>query len=112
MRLSPDLLFRTGEARLLAGDERVLAALAKSVGKLPHNVRVTGHGDRFFLPSRRYPSNRRLAMARASAACAFLNRRGLASDRLQAAARPTDLDPKGASLEVLIMRRPDGGLKL
>jgi len=113
VQVRPELLFEAGEARLKDQDTPVLNALAASIRKLPHPVRVIGHGDRFFLPSQQFPTNPTLALARAGAVCEYLSKRcKMPAARLQACARSADTDEAGAVIEALILRPPRGGFRL
>ncbi len=88
-----ELLFPTGEAKLVPEGERHLAQLAdtlKSVTRgipadIPWILRIDGHTDRRPISTAQFPSNWELSTARALSVVRFLSARGIPPQRLAAA---------------------------
>ena len=113
LRLQPQMLFEQGAAQIKAESAAVLSIVANTLKKVPHRLRVFGHGDEFFMPTRRHPHNPALAMARASAVCHHLaGRGGIKRSRLQAASPAGELHTKSAAIEIMILQPQKSGLQL
>jgi len=113
IRIRPGLLFDPGSAEIKSANNAVLNAIATSLRKLPHVLRVTAHGDRFFLPTSRHETNQELAMDRAAAICHYLATRGqISAPRLQSCASASGLGSSGSVVEIMVLTTKPGGFHL
>ncbi len=87
VKLSQEILFPKGSARVSAGGRGVLERVAGRLGGEGHAVQVLGHTDPHAIRGRlaqQYPSNWELGAARAAAVVRILEGAGVASARLSA----------------------------
>ena len=84
-RISNELLFPSGDARLVPGGDAVLNKLLPSLLADP-NLRlvVEGHTDNIPIQTERYPSNWELSTGRAASVARYLIEHGIPPQRVQA----------------------------
>ena len=84
-RISNELLFPSGDARLVSGGDAVLAKLLPTLLADPEmRLVVEGHTDNIPIQTERYPSNWELSTGRAASVARYLIEHGVAPQRVQA----------------------------
>ena len=84
LRLSGDLMFDSGEARISERAREVLDGLAEYIANVDRGVDVIGHTDDIPINTAAYPSNWELSAARAGHAVRYLVEKGVDPGRLRA----------------------------
>lgn len=87
IRFNSDILYNSGEARLLQSAEYLLNKVLISVKNLKYkdfNIDVEGHTDDTPISSKIYPSNWELSTARAANIVKYFNESGIDAKRLKA----------------------------
>ncbi|GAA3397703.1 flagellar motor protein MotB [Cryptosporangium minutisporangium] len=75
----------TGDSAILRPvGQRILDAVGPTLRVLPNDIEVDGHTNQLPVPTVNYPSAWELSTARASAVVRYLNRLGIAGDRMRA----------------------------
>lgn len=83
IRISGELLFSSGDARLDPRGAEVLALIAARLRPMPNSIRVNGYTDDLPIRSAKYPSNWELSTARALTVLHYLiDQGGIAPERL------------------------------
>ncbi|QCB45937.1 OmpA family protein [Hydrogenophaga sp. PAMC20947] len=84
-RISNELLFPSGDARLVRGGDAVLDKLLPTLLADPElRLVVEGHTDNIPIQTERYPSNWELSTGRAASVARYLIEHGVAPQRVQA----------------------------
>jgi chemotaxis protein MotB len=79
-----EVVFAGNRADLRPGGEKILDAIAPTLGKLPNNIEVDGNTNQLKAKTTFYPSGWELSAARASTTVRYLVGHGLAKDRMSA----------------------------
>ncbi|MDZ7804770.1 OmpA/MotB family protein [Thiohalophilus sp.] len=82
--ISDRILFDVAEAELRPQGLATLDPLIPILKNEPHRITVEGHTDNLPITTDQFPSNWELASARAASVVRYLQRQGIASDRLRA----------------------------
>ncbi len=82
--LASAVLFDSGRATLAPRSEKILAAVAQQLKTLDNPIQIEGHTDNVPVRGGRYKSNWELSMARAYSVLVFLEKQGIAPQRLSA----------------------------
>ncbi len=82
--ISDRILFDVAEAELRPQGLATLDPLIPILKNEPHRITVEGHTDNLPITTAQFPSNWELASARAASVVRYLQRQGIASDRLRA----------------------------
>ncbi|MDR9435562.1 MAG: OmpA family protein [Thiohalophilus sp.] len=82
--ISDRILFDVAEAELRPEGLATLDPLIPILKNEPHRITVEGHTDNLPITTDQFPSNWELAAARAASVVRYLQRQGIASDRLRA----------------------------
>ncbi len=85
IHILPGTLFPLGSAELKDGAERLLKLIGRACEHTPHNLRVMGHSDLFYVEE--YSRPEELALDRAATVCALLQEGGVAAERIAVAAK-------------------------
>ncbi len=99
VRISEDILFESGSAKLDADGRKVIERLASELGTIPYQIVVAGYSDNVPIGSElaeRYPTNWELAGARSARVVAVLQEAGLHEDQLLAVSFGAN-DPLGSN---------------
>lgn len=84
-RISSEILFASGEAKLSAAGLSVLARLVPVLnGAAQHRIVVEGHTDNVPIQTDRFPSNWELSTGRAASVVRYLQSQGIAPARMRA----------------------------
>lgn len=83
-RVSNDILFSSGEARLSAAGAERLRELVPLLADSDYRITVAGHTDNLPIRSSRFPSNWELSSARAGSVVRLFEQAGVARARMQA----------------------------
>ena len=82
MTFANPVLFDFGKADLKPSAQEVLVPLAEVFKKVPNNIIIEGHSDNRPIYKLRFQSNFELSAARAYAVISFLEKQGIAKERL------------------------------
>ncbi len=83
-RISNEILFESAQADLTEAGLAVLERLASVLANNPHRLTVEGHTDNRPIFNNRFPSNWELSTNRATSVLRYLERHGVAPQRLRA----------------------------
>ena len=84
LNIGEQMLFESGEARLMDEGESVLADIAVTLEQFDHPVSVEGHTDNLPIATLAFPSNWELSAARAASVLRYLAGEGVSRERMRA----------------------------
>ena len=84
LNIGEQMLFESGEARLMEEGESVLADIAVTLEQFDHPVSVEGHTDNLPIATLAFPSNWELSAARAASVLRHLASEGVSRERMRA----------------------------
>jgi len=84
LNIGEQMLFESGEARLMEEGQSVLADIAVTLGEFDHPISVEGHTDNMPIATLTFPSNWELSAARAASVLRHLASEGVSRDRMRA----------------------------